>query len=126
MVTADIVNSYNREVFAVPGRPGDSQSSGCNTLIRLQRAQLLTSAADLIYMLDWNLKEAVKPIQRQLFVTLDPEEKQIFEVLKEGKEQMDLISLNCQLPTHKVASLLLNMELKRVVRPLPGKCFELV
>lgn len=53
LVTADIANSYNRDVFAVPGRPGDAQSLGCNNLIKTQKAQLITSAADLIYLLNW-------------------------------------------------------------------------
>ncbi len=127
LVTADIANSYNREVFAVPGRPADSQSKGCNMLIRSQQAHLLTSAADLVYMLGWQLEETVKPVQKQLFVELEEEEKKLYGFLKErGKEQLDLIALNCSIPTFKAATLLLNMELKGVVRPLPGKLFEVV
>lgn len=126
LVTAEIANSYNREVFAVPGRPSDSQSKGCNELIKLQRSHLLTSAADLIYILNWKLEESVKPVQKQLFVELEEEEKLIYSFLKQnGKEQLDLIALKCEFPTFKAASLLLNMELKGIVRPLPGKLFEL-
>src|SRR5690606_6696208 len=83
LVTADIANSYDREVFAVPGRTTDSQSKGCNNLIKQQKAHLLTSAADLIYMLGWELKESQKPKQTQLFVELDEEEKAVFRFLKE-------------------------------------------
>jgi DNA processing protein len=54
LVTADIANSYNREVFAVPGRPSDSQSRGCNALLKSQQAHVLTSAADLVYILNWH------------------------------------------------------------------------
>lgn len=126
LVTADIANSYSREVFAVPGRPGDSQSKGCNALIKRQEAHLLSGAADLIYMLNWQLEEKIKPVQKQLFVELDEEEKQLYHFLKDhGKEQLDLIALNCCIPTFKAATLLLNMELKGVIRPLPGKLFEL-
>lgn len=128
LVTAEIANSYNREVFAVPGRAGDSLSSGCNTLIKTQRAHMLTSAADLIYMLNWELDEKAKPtIQKQLFVELEDNEKKIYSFLsKNGKELLDVIALQCEIPTFKVASMLLNMELKGVIRPLPGKLFEVI
>lgn len=127
LVTADIANSYNREVFAVPGRPGDSQSRGCNSLLKTQQAHMLTSAADLIYMLGWQLEEKVKPVQKQLFVELEEEEKVVYGFLQEnGKVQIDLIALNCSIPTFKAATLLLNMELKGFVRPLPGKLFEVI
>ena len=42
------------------------------------------------------------------------------------KELLDLIALKCNMPTFRVASILLNMELKGVVRPLPGKQFEVI
>ena len=127
LVTADIANSYNREVFAVPGRPADSQSAGCNMLIKSQQAHVLTCAADLLYILNWHPDEKLKPVQKQMFVELDTDEKLLYAFLKEnGKEQLDLIALNCNIPTFKAAGLLLNMELKGVVRPLPGKLFELV
>ncbi len=122
LVTADIANSYNREVFAVPGRPSDPQSKGCNMLLKSQQAHVLTSAADLVYMLNWQLREEAKPVQKQLFVELEEEEQLLYGFLKEnGKEQLDLIALNCSIPTFKAATLLLNMELKGVIRPLPGK-----
>lgn len=127
LVTADIANSYNREVFAVPGRPSDPQSRGCNMLIKSQQAHVLTEAADLVYMLNWQPEEKLKPVQKQLFVELEEEEKWVYGFLKDnGKEQLDLIALKCSIPTFKAASLLLNMELKGVVRPLPGKLFEVV
>ena len=128
LVTAEIANSYNREVFAVPGRAGDALSSGCNMLIKTQRAHMLTSAADLIYMLNWELDKKEQPtIQKQLFVELEDTEKKIYNFLnKNGKELLDVIALQCEIPTFKVASMLLNMELKGVIRPLPGKLFEVV
>ncbi|NER17985.1 DNA-processing protein DprA [Spongiivirga citrea] len=129
LVTADIANSYNRDVFAVPGRPADAMSVGCNNLIKQQKAHLMTSAADLIYLLNWELEKSAKskPIQKQLFVELDETEKRVYRFLKEQeKELLDIIALNCEIPTFKAASILLNMELKGIVRPLPGKLFELV
>jgi DNA processing protein len=127
LVTADIANSYNREVFAIPGRITDSQSEGCNNLIKLQRAHLLSKPEDVPYILNWRLEKEVKPIQKKLFVELSSEEKNLYNFLKDnGKEQLDLIALKCNMPTFRVASALLNMELKGVVRPLPGKQFEII
>lgn len=128
LVTADIANSYNRDVFAVPGRVTDSQSVGCNNLIKHQRAHMLSNPLDIPYILNWELEDSQKPaVQKQLFVELDDQEKVIYNFLKDiEKEQLDVIALRCNLPTFKVAGLLLNMELKGVVRPLPGKLFEVI
>jgi DNA processing protein len=127
LVTADIANSYDREVFAVPGRPTDSQSVGCNNLIKFQKAHLLSNPLDVPYLLNWQLENDKKPVvQKQLFVELEPDEKRIYNYLKENeKELLDVIAIQCQIPTYKLAGILLNMELKGVVRPLPGKLFEL-
>ena len=128
LVTADIANSYNRDVFAVPGRTQDKYSSGCNNLIKQQKAHMLTSVADLIYMLGWQLEEKEPTsIQKQLFVDLDDTEKEIYDYLQQGgKQLLDSIALDCKLPIFKVSSTLLNMEMKGVVRPLPGKLFEAI
>jgi len=128
LVTADIANSYNREVFALPGRVTDSQSHGCNNLIKTQQAQMITNAADLIYMLGWELEENLpKQHQIQLFVELTEEEKGIFNYLKkQDKEMLDRIAIACKVPTFKVAAILLSLELKGLVRPLPGKLFQVV
>lgn len=128
LVTADIANSYNRDVFAVPGRITDSQSTGCNNLIKYQKAHMLTTALDVPYILNWKLEDEKKPaIQKQLFVELDTTEKIIYNYLKDNeKQQLDVIAINCNLPIFKVAGVLLNMELKGVIRPLPGKLFEVI
>ncbi|PKA82880.1 DNA processing protein [Ulvibacter sp. MAR_2010_11] len=128
LVTADIANSYHRDVFAIPGKTTDTQSEGCNNLIKAQKAHLLTRAADVPYILGWELEERMqKPQQIQLFVELTEEEKIVFDFLKTTeKELLDTIALQCKFPTHKTASILLNMELKGVVRPLPGKLFQLI
>ncbi len=127
LVTADIANSYNRDVFAVPGRITDKQSVGCNNLIKFQKAHLLSNPLDIPYMLNWELDSKDKPsVQKQLFVELSDDEKIIYNYLKTDKQQLDIIALECSLPIFKVASILLNMELKGVVRPLPGKYFEVI
>ncbi|MNQ01382.1 hypothetical protein D3C85_140410 [compost metagenome] len=127
LITANMANDYNRDVFAVPGRTTDKYSQGCNNLIKTQRANVLTSAADLIYILNWELEKESKPVQKQLFVTLDSEEQKVYDyLLKTGKEVMDIIALHCDFPIYKISGLLLNMELKGVIRPLPGKLFEAI
>jgi DNA processing protein len=128
LITATMASDYNRDVFAVPGRTTDKYSLGCNNLIKTQRAHLLTSAADLIYILNWELEEKpTKSVQKQLFVSLDEEEQKVYDyLLKKGKELMDIIALECDFPIYKISGILLNMELKGVVRPLPGKLFEAI
>ena len=128
LITAQIANDYNRDVFAVPGRTTDKYSQGCNNLIKTQRAHLLHSAADLVYILNWELKKKEeKAIQKQLFISLEPEEQKVYDyLLKTGKEDLDSIAIACELPTYKLSSLLLNMELKGVIKPLPGKLFEVI
>jgi len=127
LVTADIAISYNRELFAVPGRITDTQSVGCNNLIKHQRAHVLSKPADVPYILNWHIESEKMPIQKKLFVELDADEKVVYIFLKDGgKELLDIIALKCDMPTFRIASILLNMELKGVVRPLPGKQFEVI
>lgn len=128
LVTARIANSYNRDVFAVPGRTTDLFSQGCNNLIRTNRAALLNSAEDLVYLLNWDQKEKnTKIIQPQLFVNLEGDEKIIYEyLLKNGKTLLDTVSLACKIPIYKISGVLVNLELQGLVRPLPGKLFEVI
>lgn len=127
LVTADIAHSYDREVFAIPGRPQDKFSKGCNMLIKQQKAQMITSAADVVYFLNWDIETQKQNKQTQLFVDLEGEEQLVFEKLKEiGKAEIDTLSLTCNLPTYKLASILMSLELAGCVRPLPGKQFEII
>ncbi len=129
LITADIANSYNRDVFAVPGRISDEFSIGCNNLIKTNRASVLTSVKDLVYILNWEKENqtAEKVVQKKLFVELNDHETTIYNyLLKEGKQQLDVIALHCNFPIHKTASVLLNLELKSLSRPLPGKFFEAI
>ena len=128
LVTADIANSYSRDVFAVPGRATDTQSQGCNMLIKTHQANILTSAADLVYQLGWDLDQIKKPRPiPEVFTSLDEQEKIIFEFLKDkDKALLDAIAIGCEIPTYKAAQVLLKLEMKALVRPLPGKLFQWV
>ncbi len=128
LVTADIANSYNRDVFAVPGRVSDEYSVGCNNLIKSNKAAMLTSINDLEYILGW---EAIQPektdIQGSLFANLNEEEKLIADILKtEDEIPIDKICLKSNMPTSKVSPILLNLEFMGVVKTLPGKIYKLI
>ena len=89
----------------------------------------MTSAAELIYLLGWQIVEEKqeKTVQKQLFVELDETEQSIYSYLQlNGKQLLDTVALECKLPIFKVSSTLVQMEMKGVVRPLPGKLFEAV
>lgn len=125
LVTAQIANSYYRDVFAVPGRINDTYSKGCNMLIKSQQAHMLTSMADLVYILNWKQEKPKPMIQKQLFVELNKNEQMVYDfLLKEGKNDLDSIALHCKIPTYQLASILLNLELKDVIVPMPGKLFQ--
>ena len=128
LVTADIANSYDKQVFSVPGRTTDIYSKGCNNLIKNNKANVLTSAEDIVKMLNWDIQEKPKkPIQKQLFVELNPNEQIIFDYLqKNGKQVLDIIALDCNIPLFQLSSILLQMELKGITKPLPGKMFEII
>src|SRR5690606_14648264 len=125
LITANFASDYNREVFAVPGRPSDVLSHGCNNLIKSQKAHMITCAADLIYILNWELRQ--KPVQKMLFVELEAPEQKVYDYLTAmGREMIDMIAIECGMAVYELSAMLLNMELKGAVRPLPGKYFEAI
>jgi len=130
LITANIANSYNREVFAVPGRVCDKVSAGCNNLIRDNKAALVTSAADIIAMMNWDLPsdshKQNKQRQQKLFLELEGMHKTIYELLMEKKSlPVDLIALKTGTGISKILSLLLEMEMMGIIRALPGRIYEL-
>lgn len=128
LITAEIANSYNRDVFAVPGRIGDEYSKGCNNLIRYNKAALLSEPADLAWYMRWEEPETAKqPVQAQLFIDLDPEEERIVSLLRNHKTlDIDNLSIAVEMPVSKASALLLELEFKGVVRSLPGKQYRMV
>ena len=128
MITANIANNYNRDVFAIPGRIGNKQSEGCNHLIKINKAHLLQSVKDITYLLGWDLKmKKPKPVQRQIFIDLNPEEKSIMTtLLNETNISIDEIAIKANLPMSIVSTQLLLLEFKGVVKQLPGKKYEVV
>ena len=128
LITADIAESYNRDVFAIPGRAGDEKSLGCNALIKFNKAGLIENLNDLEYFLGWE-KGAKNPAPRQklLFTELSADEENLVTVLKEeDKISLDSLSLKLKWPVSKTSAVLLNLEFEGIVRTFPGNYYRLV
>lgn len=127
LITAEIANSYDRDVFAVPGKLGDPASEGCNLLIKANKAMLIQGADDVIKALNWDLEEKKNVlVQQELFEKLSEEEKSLLNAMREkGQVHIDDLSHICHLPVHRISTLLLNLEFNGSVRSLPGKMYRL-
>jgi DNA processing protein len=128
LITADIANSYNRDVFAFPGRCNDKYSVGCNRLIKTNRAALIESLDDLEYLMGWQKTEKKdEAFQKELFIELSPDEAIIIDLLrKETSLTIDRLALHGNMPVSKISAVLLNLEFKGVIKCLPGKVYMLV
>jgi DNA processing protein len=128
LITADIANSYNRDVFAVPGRVTDPLSDGTNFLIRTNRAALVRSPGDIEYLMGWNPSNgSCVPVQRRIFAELTPEEEKIVSILQEkGRTGIDEICILADNSMSRVSASLLNLEFEGIVTCLPGKVYSLV
>lgn len=127
MITAKLADAYNRDVFAVPGRTTDKASSGCNHLIKYNKAILLTDAEELLDVLGWKEKKKEKKQQKELFIELSAEEKQIIQLLQEKETiHIDEINLRSGLSSGTAAAAILNLELQNVIASLPGKMYKLL
>lgn len=127
LITADIANSYDREVMAFPGRPSDPRSIGCNRLIKDSKAHLITCAEDVLKLMEWLPDPKKKtPVQSALFTELQPEEQALVDIIRaKGKVDIDSLCVESRMLPHKASALLLNLEFSGVVRSLPGKVYVL-
>ena len=124
LITAEIANNYSRDVFAVPGRIDDVYSQGCNKLIKQNKASLLESAQDIAYICGWQQAKKQIKKQQQLFVELSKEEQIIFDVLsKRTQLPIDDLSIETKYTMGKLSGILLNLELKNIVKSMPGKIY---
>ncbi len=128
LTTADIANSYFREVFAVPGRTRDKMSSGCNRLISDNKALLLQSVDDLTAHMGWEKEDKRdQPQQKELFIELSAEEEKVFNALnKTGSMQVNTLAIELNIPVSELFMTLLEMEMKNRVESLPGGVYRLV
>jgi len=128
MVTAELANGYNKDVFAFPGKVTDGKSAGCNYLIKSNKAMLLTDAQQLIEIMGWEEKRQKSKVtsQKEIFIELSKDEKIIIEILNEKETvHIDEINLRSGLSSSAIASAILNLELQNVVNGLPGKIYKL-
>ena len=125
LITADIANSYNRDVFAVPGRPDDQWSAGCNSMIKSNKAALVENSKDIEEYFGWKPIKKQLPLQKTLFSDLNENEKLIYELInKEGELNIDTICRSLGIPVHMLSSLLLQMEFKGLLKCFPGNIYR--
>jgi DNA processing protein len=126
MITARLAFDYNRDVFAFPGKTTDAKSEGCNQLIREQKAQLIFSAKDIIELMGWDRQPTKINIQKKIFEELDPNENLIVETLYQSDQiHVDQIQIITRLSGSTLASTLLQLELKGIIKQSPGKIFSI-
>jgi DNA processing protein len=128
MITAELANNYNKDVFAFPGKVSDTKSAGCNYLIKNNKAVLLTDARELIELMNWEKKDKKpKPrSQKELFIEMTGDEKIIMDILREKNSvHIDEINFKSGLSSSSVAAAILNLELQNVVLSLPGKQYQI-
>jgi len=125
LVTADIANSYNRDVFAFPGKTNDQFSKGCNDLIKRNKAALIESASDLIEYMGWETNSV--PRQQVLLIDLNDDERKVINLLKSDEViTTDIAAIELNMTVQAINSLMLNLEFKGVLKSLPGNRFKLI
>jgi DNA processing protein len=127
LITAEMANGYNRDVFAVPGRITDTHSGGTNYLIASNKAILLSDANQLLELMGWEQNKKVsKKMQKEFFLNFTPDEKIIVDILNTKETvHIDEIKMKSNISSSAVAAAMLNLEMKQVIRMLPGKIYTL-
>ncbi len=124
MTTAKCALSYNRELFAYPGRATDKWYEGCNCLIKSNKAAMIESAEDLIRGMNWDLREENKNVQLQIFESLSPIQKKIYSSMPAFEEIcIGEISRTTGYSISQILSDLTELELCGMIKALPGACF---
>ncbi|NVK27085.1 MAG: DNA-protecting protein DprA [Flavobacteriia bacterium] len=125
LITGQLASSYQRDVFAVPGRVNDTKSAGCLNLIKNNEAIVLTSPSDVPEALGWQTGASESSKQMQLPVDLSTEEASIISALRKGSMQVDELSSTVGRPISQLFALLTQLELRGIIRSRPGKKYEL-
>lgn len=126
LITAELANGYNKDVFAIPGRATDLKSEGCNYLIKNNKASLITNAKDLLEMMGWTNTKPVAKKQKELFIELTEDERTVFDLMKnQDSIQIDELYLKGGMSSSAMASALLMLEMQNIVISLPGKIYKL-
>jgi DNA processing protein len=125
LITAEIANAYNKDVFALPGNLGNEFSSGCNKLIRTNKANLISSIKDLEYLMNWNVTDDAASNKKAIRQDLTEQEQIIVEALNGKALAIDELTIKTSLSPGVLATHLLTLELKNILKVLPGKVFKL-
>ncbi len=131
VITANVADSYHKDVFAYPGKATDKWSAGCNNLIKLKRATMIENAADLLREMNWDLpdgksKKTKSAQQRTLAIHLSDSEQLVYNLLNEqGEKHIDELSVRTGLSAGVLAATLLEMEMNNLILSLPGKMYKL-
>lgn len=130
LITATIANSYNKDVFAFPGKANDPLSEGCNALIKTNKAHLVESSADLFYIMNWNDNKIIstkkQKAQIPLSINLSEDEQLLLKVFEDGKpKHIDEICFITQFTVSKTATALLQLEFSNLIKSLPGKMYAI-
>ena len=131
LITADIALSYDRQVWAFPGRIFDSHSSGCNKLIFSNCATSLTGAEDFCLAMGWtddiqHKKQLSEGIQQELFADFSEEEQIVLKALaKDDSKQINVLSVETNIPVGQLSSLLFSLEMKGAVQMLVGGKYKI-
>ncbi|MFT5165947.1 MAG: DNA processing protein [Saprospiraceae bacterium] len=127
MISAHMANDYGKDVFAIPGRLNDKMSEGCNHLIKTHKAALLEGVEDIGYIMRWDKQVENTGFQKSLFVELNEKEQQIVDLLKNGEDlSVDKLCYETSINSGEMASLLLDLEFKGIIKHKPGKRFVLI
>jgi len=127
LITAEIANSYNKDVYAFPGRTSDVFSEGCNFLIKTNRAGLINNANDLIYYLGWNdAGEKKLPAQTSLKLNLTVNEQNVVNALQSQPLSIDELCIVLNIQQSKLSIVLLTLEMQGMIVSLPGKVYKIV
>jgi len=124
MHTAGLAFGYHREVFAFPGKAGDPMYAGCHALIQRQQASLITGSADLVQQLGWTRTPAGRRTSAAA-TDVDPGAAQVLRLLTthESLHRDELLRLS-GLGNSRLAELLLDLELRSKVAPIPGNRYR--
>ena len=124
MSTAQIARSYDREVFAFPGNPVHGHNSGCNALIKRQVAELVEDFSDIVNAMGWQHSAKSQQTQTSIFPQLNADEQSLLHTLTGKKMHIDELIQHSGMPLHRITLCALELELKGVIKVLPGKYYQ--
>ena len=125
MSNAQIARGYDREVFAFPGNPIQGHNSGCNALIKRNVAQLVESFDDIAKNMNWQRNSSSSEMKQiPLLPELNADEQLILHALTGQALHIDQLMNQIHIPLHRLTLSTLELELKGVIKVLPGKYYQ--